>query len=822
MRDQLVAASSALISQPAQALFGLGGVGKTEIAAEYAHRWASDYEVIWWVRAEQEHTIRNSIVALGRRMGLQPDLVGNRRDYSSQAVLDALRLGEPYRTYLLVFDNAMHPELVRKYLPQGAGHVIITSRLQNWRQALRSDGIQVAQFTLGETVEFLRKRVPALAPGEDAEEEAGRQAAAEELANTLGNLPLAAEHAAAYLTQTGATVKEYIERFHQNAHLLFGENVDIYYPDVVATTWSVSRERISEEADALFGLLAFFSPEPISEALIAQPGRVPDLPGPLSKVIHNLTDFRRAARELARFSLIQIDGMRNIVQIHRVVQAVTKSRIEQEDPERARELRDAVHALLAASNPGEPELEENDTKYERSRQHLIPSGALDSDNSHLRNLVIQQVRRLAIRGGNAEALALGGQALERWQVKLGPDHLQVLSLAAEVASVLRELGRYQEAYERNAETVERARRVLGEENEVYLRCARSLGTDLRILGRYNEVLDLEMQLLPLHERVLRPEHRYCLIIRNNIALSLRCLGRFEEALEWDEHVRAERERLYGHDHLETLDSWFAVARDYRRLGRYEDSLDYIREVTEAMARTGQPWHRRRLLAEADLAVALRRMGFHAQAREQAEEVLERHRALLGAEHRQSLLVATNTIIDRKLTDDLAAAQDLGEQTVKAWEQAAGAGHPNILAAKANLATVLRHRRNPLGARQLNEDCLAGFTAAFGELHVSPLVVMTNLASDLAALGEVRQARELGEQVLRLAKQVLHERHPVTLAAMSNLALDRRAVGEPDAADELFQEAMEGYRESQLSLERWDARQAMQRGRLDVDIEPMSF
>ncbi|UBU18572.1 tetratricopeptide repeat protein [Nonomuraea gerenzanensis] len=819
MRNRLTQSSEALISQPAQALYGLGGVGKTEIAAEYAHRWASDYEVIWWVRAEQEDTIRNSIVALGRRMRL-PDFTGENRDYSSQTVLDALRNGEPYAKFLLIFDNATQPEIVRRYIPHGNGHVIITSRVQGWRQAVRDDGIEVSQFALDETVAFLRRRVTTLAPAGDGAEEKRRLRLARQLAAALDNLPLAAEHAAAYLTQTGSSVEEYLERFQRDAHDLLGESVDMYYPQVVATTWSLARGSISDEAVALFSLLAFFSPEPIAETLLVQSGRVLNVSGPVGKIVDSVTEYRRAARELARFSLVKLDGIRNTIQVHRVVQAVTKARIEREDLAQARLLRKTVHTLLAASDPLEPEREDNDPKYEFSRQHLLPADALNTDNAHLRNLVINQVRRLALRGGYAESLSLGQAALTNWRGRLGDEDLQVLALAAEVASVLRDVGRYEDAYTLNQQTLGVLSRVYGKENEVYLRCARSFDSDIRFMGRYQEALDHEMELLPRYESVFGTQDHSSLMIRNNIAVSLRCIGRFEEALRWDEETYEERKRLFGYSHVDALISKFAIARDLRRLGRYEESLDHLREVVELMDQKNEPWHRHRLLVVADLAVALRRVGFHEDAVTTGEAIWGRHRTLLGPEHRQTLVVATNLIIDRRNTENLSGAQSLGEETLQAWEKTAGADHPNTHATQMNLATVLRRRGNPLGARELDERALAGFRASLGETHPSSLIVMGNLASDLSALGETRAARELGEATFEMSRVTRGDKHPATLVIMANLSVDRRADGDLAQADALYADVMDLFDEV-LSSEHWEARRAAQRGRLDLDIEPMS-
>jgi tetratricopeptide (TPR) repeat protein len=819
LRERLTGASTVVLGQPATPLYGLGGVGKTEIAAEYCHRFSRDYNLVWWVRAEQEDTIRNALVALGRRMGLA-DFQSQERDYSAQIVLDALRAGDPYDRWLLVFDNAARPEIVSRYIPQGDGHVIVTSRVAEWQRSLRTEGIEVAEFSLAETVGFLRKRVKALEPSEDPKADAAREREAERLARALDNLPLAAEHAAAYLVETGTPVSEYVELFERNAHELLGQDVDIFYPQAVATTWSVSRGTITPEADALFQLLAFFSPEPISEELLVQPSRVDKLPEPLRGVLGDLQEFRRAARELARFSLIKMFLLRNVVQVHRVVQAVTRGRLERDDPEFAEELRKAVHTLLAASDPGSPEYEETDPVYERSRHHIVPTGALEADDPQVRALIVNQVRRMYLRGGYDESLGLGRAALDTWRKKFGWNHPQTLWMAVEVSWALDRRGHFEEARELIEDTLERLREHHGETHEAYLRAASVYATCLRMLGRYQEAYDHDTRLLPLYERHMRPDHTGTLNLRNNIAVDLRCLGRYQEALEMDEATLRMRESLLGPVHTYTLNSRFAVARNLRNLGRYDDSLYMLRELAGMAQDKQEPWHLGRLLIDADLAVALRRLGFYQEAREQGEAVLKRHIALLGPEHRQTLTVSTNLINDRRLTDDLEGAEELGQTTVKAWEKIAGVNHPSTLAAVANLAVVLRAQADLVHARDHDERARNGMIELYGDdEHPNVLVVSINLASDLAALGEVHLARELGERTLEASKRVMGEDHPRTLAIAANLALDRRAVGDTEGADALHQQTLESI-ERTLTGEHPMTRLARQRGRINLDIEPM--
>lgn len=789
-------------------------MGKTQIATEYAHRHTDDYDLVWWVRSDQEDSIQAALVALGAQIRL-PDVSPSDRDRSARAVIDALQSGEPYERWLLIFDDVTQANRIRRYIPQGSGHVIVTSRVSEWRQVLNTDGIEVRQFARADTVKFLGERLPRLA-GEE-----GGAAQLDKLAEVLGDLPLAAEHAAAYLSQTGVPISDYIEAFRRNAHTLFGEEADMFSTaTAVATTWSVSRQSLTPEAEELFQLLAFFAAEPISEENLIQPSRValrPDLPEPLRKVLSSRTDLKRAQRELARYSLISIYGQRNVVQLHRVVQAVTKGRLEKDQPELAATLRETVFELLAATDPDGPEKEQNDPVYERSIHHLVPAGALDSGNGHLRNLVINQVRRLRMRGGNREALGLGEAALAIW--KSAPDDIQTLAMAVEVAVALRALGRAHEAFKLNSDTLQRLRDHYGDEDDTYLICANSYGEDLRYLGRYDEALAHDLSLLPAYDRVFAPGPFRPLMLRNNIAIDMRCTGRFAEALEYDSKAAAERERYFGATDWQTLHSKFGVARDLRWLGQYEEALARSRELADVFE--GRPWTFQHLEALLDLSASLRRAGYYPEARSLSEDVYRRYVEYAGEEHRATLVAATNLICDRRVVDDLAGAVALGEATVPAWEKVAEPGHPNTLSARANLAVALRMRGYLAAAQEMNEATLEGFRQVYSYEHHNILAVMTNLASDLAAVGDVRRAREMGEQVVAASREVRGAAHPATLAAAANLALDLKATGDAEAARALEAQTLAAYDE-QLSPEHPQTLRARQHGRVNVDIEPVAI
>ncbi|WP_405590741.1 FxSxx-COOH system tetratricopeptide repeat protein [Streptomyces sp. NBC_01190] len=823
LREGLRASSVEVLGQPPQAVFGLGGVGKTEIAAEYAYRYAEDYDIVWWVHSEQEARVQDAFVKLAKRLGIAH--AETQRDKSIWAVLAELRTGR-YHRWLLIFDNAAEPEVIKRYVPTGRphGHVIITSRKRNWRRHTKAEGIEVSQFSEQETVELLRKRVPHLAPrtelGEplDPEADRARHADASSLARALGNLPIAAEHAAAYLAETGAPVGSYLRMFEENAHTLLSKQVDMDYPYAVAATWTISSGQLGEDAVELFNLFAFFSPEPMAEELFLTGGGRVRAPAALAEVLGDADRFREAVRQLHSYSLAKSDGHRGVVEVHRVVQAVTLGQARIERPQDCADYTAAAHTLLAATNPRNPDLESNDARYDLSRPHLWPAGALDTENPDLRQLVIDQVRRLHLRGGHEEALRLGQEARQAWRAKWGHDDEKVLQLSVEVGNALRVAGRYTEMQALNAETLERLTRTLGAEHQTTLMCANSYGGDLRSLGRFTEALELDLTILPQFERVFRPDHPRTLNVRNNLGADYRRLGRFHEAWEQDQLTYEMRARALGPTDLRTIRSKDSISVDLRGCGEYHRSLEAAQDVIAVLKERKGGESLDSLNAHKSYAVALRKVGRYDEALAESEQVLRRYAAFLGAEHRYTLRASINRINDLRVTDRLREAEALGRWALRLCAEVDIPKGDITWAATVNLALVLRGLNRPEEARALDEAALRGMTDLFGAKHPLTLQATANLVSDLALVGDTAKARELGEDLYEASRISLGENHPDTLAIGANLSLDRRATLDPAQADELRTDIMSRY-EQVLTSKHPVVRIAEQRGRVNVDIEP---
>jgi tetratricopeptide (TPR) repeat protein len=809
-----------------QVITGMGGIGKTELATEYVHRNIDNYEVIWWIRAEHQDRVRDALVRLGQRLELRQATTDSARDRTVVAVLESLQ-SDAWPSWLLIFDNAAHLLDLQKYIPASRpkGHVIITSRQPNWPGDVIADGIEVLPFTDTESVSFLRRTVPSLAVGDgfSPAENARRAREAKRLATTLGHLPIAVEHAAAYLVETGQTVEEYLSRFIENAHQLLSEQpTDLDLPSLVSGTWAMSVTLLNADAEYLFNLCSFFSPEPIAAELLLQPSTGIDNPPGLAEFLSSPQRFDAAARRLHRLSLAKVDGARDLIHVHRVVQAVTQGRLRLDGEPVFRAYRAAADAILANSNPGNPDHGDSERFYDLSLPHLESDQQfLRTENPQLRALIVHQVRRLHLRGRHVEATRLGQEALEVWHARLGEDHPQVLMLSVEVAIALYMGGHLEDSHE----LIMRIRPLLqrytdGDGFKALLLCENHYGADLRVRSQFREALILDLSILPKFETVFGVDHERTLNVRSNIAIDYRLLGQYRQALETDERTFADRRRILGPNDLSTLMSLNAVACDKRGLGLYQESLDMARRLVGTFDALGGQENTRWLHACEGFAIALRKAGHFWGALQESERVLQRCRDYLGADHMYTLRAATNLVNDKRAVGDLIGAEELARHTHDLCRRS---GAPDILlyTVLVNLASVLRRAGHADDALRYDDEARNGLIRIHGDMHPFRLSANINYASDLAACDKLGKAIQLGRETLGDCQFLLGPDHPDTLMAAANLSCDEAAAGDETSAERHLVEALRGY-ERTLTLEHPAARAAAERTRLTAEIEPFDL
>ena len=662
VRERLLAGDKTVV----QAFQGMGGVGKTQLAIEYAHRFGGSYDLAWWFNAEQGGLIGDQFAALGAAFGWVRAGAGT--EVVRAAVLG--ELGQRGR-WLLVFDNAETPIDVRPWLPSGSGHVLITSRERGWTEIAAP--VEVDVLARSESVTILQDRVVGLAAAD-----------ADGLADQLGDLPLAIAQAAGFMAETGMAATEYLGLLRSRAGQLLAQGEPGSYPRSLAAATGLIADRLAAEDPAaaeLASLCAFLAPEPIPEDLFL--GAAGELPGELAARVADPLAWRQTLAHLARQSLARID--RHGLQIHRLTQAILRTRLL---PEQAAATRKRTEAILAASNPGDPDNPATWPRWARLMPHVVAADLAATDSTVLRGLACDACGYLLARRDTRTAYDLASHLRQQWHDRHGEDHENVLEVAHYLGWALRATGRYAEARDLDQDTLDRQRRILGEDHPSTLATANNLAVNLRYLGQVRAARDLAQDTLDRRRRVLGEDHPDTLFSANSLAACLRALGEAQAARDLNQDTLDRRRRVLGEDHPSTLASAKALAANLRELGEVQAGRDLAQDTLDRRRRVLGEDHPSSLSSANSLAACLRELGEVQAARDLDQDTLDRRRRVLGEDHPDTLLSATNLAADLRELGEVQAARDLDQDTLNRRRRVLGEDHPDTLSSATNLAADL--------------------------------------------------------------------------------------------------------------------------------------
>ena len=774
LRDHLQARREALVLP--LAIQGLGGVGKTQLAMEYVHRFKADYDIVWWLNCGQPQYVDASLADLGQRLRVTFGADVPEEGGIAEVVQKVLRLleeGAPDRRWLLVYDNAEEIAELETLMPKKHGQLLITSRNQGWQSAERTS-LQLDVLKTEESVSHLRQRQPAI-----TEEEA------KQVAMALENVPLAVAAAGALLAATDMSVPDYLRKLEEQPELSLPERHPLLdYPPAVAKATSLSLDQLQKDSPAAARLLeicSMMAPD-ISQELINTQAMA-DALRDLDASISERTMIAMLVRNIDRLALIKVDNIARQIQVHRVVQAVVSERMQEEEKAARRR---AVQNVLVEARP-QDDVDDPQTwpRYRLIWPHVRPSDAMWSAEARVRQLLIDRVRyirqREDLERGERRALEIE----EAWTIMLSrqPEPETAESLQRQLfrmqfnrANILRDLSQFAEARALDEAVLAGQTAILVPEHLHILHTRSSLAADLRALGEYQEALKRDKETYEIWLNAYGDEHRGTLSAAHNLALSYLLSGDFSSALALDRINLDRRAAVHTPMHPRTFNSGTSVARDLLEAGRYAEAVTRIQGVWDQSREILGEEDHDTLNALALLGVALRCAG-HPEAAE--HHLIAARRGLatgFGEDSSDALACRLSLALNWLVTGRVEQAREGAEQVFFVYNQRLGQKHPHTLICQLNMATALCLEEDFESAEQQARSAADGLRDRLGESHPHTLSAQMVLASVLAQLGNLDEARSLEELVVAERERVLGAGHPDTLRCQANLLLTQHDLG----------------------------------------------
>ncbi|CAD6593296.1 MAG: hypothetical protein ASARMPREDX12_007021 [Alectoria sarmentosa] len=648
-REDILTSLDEGFSQPTSlrrmALAGLGGIGKSQIAIEYAYRLRKKWPTrsVFWVHANNtarfEQSYR-SIATAARIPGIE-DPKSNVLNLVFQWLLS-----DESGAWLLILDNADDADIffgplaapaiqsdaglespcLSQFLPQtGTGSILITSRDEGTAIRLTGGPKQVLRVDImseADTLALLTKRLP-----EDQSDESTRKG----LITELDSVPLAITQASAYITVQGSrmTIAKYLsflQRDEKNQiHLLSKDEADLRrdpaVPNSVIRTWQISFSQIKEQnpsATDLLSCMCMLDRQGLPEFLFCEDA-------------DQSLDFEEAIGTLIRFSFVTEEKEQKVFSIHRLVQLATRKWIETYG-EIGRVQEEALRLVSKKYPSGRFE---NRTTCEAMDPHaqIVLNYICDSEACKLQQATILYNRAWYAQTQGRFKVAEEGlqRAVDIQRACLDSDKTTLYCLQL-LASTYQDQGRWTEAEELNLQVLETSKKLLGAEHSNTLIIMNNLAMTYWNQGRLTEAEELNVQVLKIKEKVLGPEHSETLTIMNNLAVTYENQNRLVEAEELGVQVLDIRRRVLGPEHPDTLTIMSNLAMTYRDQRRLAEAEELGVQVLNTEKRVLGPDHPDTLISMDNLAHTYHDQDRHSEAIGLMEKVVELRKRILGANH----------------------------------------------------------------------------------------------------------------------------------------------------------------------------------------------
>ena len=734
------------------ALSGLGGMGKTQIALEYAYRHREDYQVVLWANADSKEVLISELVNFATLLNVP----GQHQQDQQYALAAVKHWFEMHLNWLLILDNIEDLQLAHDYLPASTqGHILLTTNTQIMYGVARRVDIDNLEPEYGALL--LLRRVGLLdvdAPLDHASEQERIQAM--EITLMLGGHPLAIDQAGAYIEENGANLHRYTELYSKRrAHLLNTRgSLMADHPQSVTTTLSLSFEKVEQASEAAWELLcclAFLHPDAIPDELLEQGAS--QLGAQLQVVLTDGLEFESALGILRTYSLVRRNSDGATLTIHRLVQDVLKESMT--EPIQRQWAERVVRAVDQVFPSGEFETWETCQQYLPQAQN----GALLIETWHLAfseaaQLLYKAGRYLDERGQYPEATALIRQSLIIQEQTLGTDHHEVAASLNELAELYFKQGSYADVELLLQRALAIREEALGFNHPDTSRSISNLALLYEQQGRYADAEPLLKRALAIYEQVLGPNHPGGTARSlNNLARLYQEQGHYADAEPLLKRALTIREEALDPNHPDTAGSLNNLAGLYQEQGHYADAEPLYKRALAIYEQVLGPNHPNTATSLSNLALLYKQQGRYADAEPLNKRALAISEQVLGPNHPDTATSLNNLALLYQEQGRYADAEPLIKRALAIYEQVLGPNHPGTARSLNNLAGLYKQQGRYADAEPLYKRALAIFELTFKSEHPEVLKILGNYVQLLKATNRKGRAAEMEARLNVLRRKI---------------------------------------------------------------------
>ncbi|OQE26123.1 hypothetical protein PENFLA_c007G06998 [Penicillium flavigenum] len=777
------------------AIMGLGGVGKTQLVLELAHR-VRERRAVCWIPVNSMANLQKAYRKVAQGLGLpSSDEIG----VDILEIVQAYLSDESVGPWLLVLDNADDIDLwtspltsearakcLIDYMPRSRhGAIIWTTRDRKVAtRVVRENVMTVQQMDESGASEMMRKYL--IDPSRVRTDEDVLPG----LLRKLTYLPLAIVQAASYINETGESLKTY-EALLSSQDDVAIELLSEHFEDdgrysgienAVAKTWLISFEQIRRRSSMAFeylGFMACVDPKDITRSL---------LPPSETSSRKQQTD---AIGILDAFSFITRHDDGSAFDLHHLVHLVTRGWLK-----KTGEL-PAFHeqAVFRLS-----ELLSDTSQTNRAHWRLyIAHGqyAVGRDEKKRTKEEVNLAQKcgdcLYYDGRYREAETMYQMVLISREKGLGLEHLDTLTSVNNLGSVLDRQGRYEEAEAMHRRALEGSEKVLGPEHPDTLISVSNLGLVLDRQGRYEEAETMHRRDLEGSEKVLGPEHLDTLTSVNNLGLVLDSQGKYKEAEAMHRRAFQVQEKVLGPEHPDTLTSISNLGLVLDEQGRYEEAEAMHRRALRVREKVLGPEHPDTLTSVNNLGLVLNSQGRYKEAEAMHRRAFQVQEKVLGPEHPDTLTSVNNLGSVLNNQGKYEDAEAMHRRDLEGSEKVLGPEHPDTLTSISNLGSVLDSQGRYEEAEAMHRRALRVREKVLGPEHPDTLTSISKLGSVLDEQGRYEEAEAMYRRDLEGSEKVLGPEHPDTLISVSNLSSILDSQGRYEEAEAIHRRAYKSER-----------------------------